>query len=114
MKAVGYEMPLPIEDPQSLLNIEIPTPTAEGRDLLVEVKAISVNPVDVKVRAGGWPDGSGYKILGWDAAGVASISETRRINQPLGPSMRFFRPPALSAAAVRKRERRRGRRRERF
>jgi zinc-binding alcohol dehydrogenase family protein len=70
MKAVGYTTPLPIADPQSLLDIEIPAPVATGRDLLVEIKAISVNPVDVKVRASGKPDGTEYKVLGWDAAGV--------------------------------------------
>ena len=58
MKAVGYTTPLPIADPQSLLDIEIPAPGATGRDLLVEIKAISVNPVDVKVRASGKPDGT--------------------------------------------------------
>lgn len=70
MKAVGYKTPLPIADADSLLDIEIPTPEAEGRDLLVEVKAVSVNPVDVKVRASAKPEGSDYKILGWDAAGI--------------------------------------------
>jgi NADPH:quinone reductase len=70
MKAVGYKTPLPIADPQSLLDIEIAAPVATGRDLLVEIKAISVNPVDVKVRASGKPDGAEYKVLGWDAAGV--------------------------------------------
>jgi NADPH:quinone reductase len=70
MKAVGYKTPLPIADPQSLLDIEVPAPVATGRDLLVEIKAISVNPVDVKVRASGKPDGADYKVLGWDAAGI--------------------------------------------
>jgi NADPH2:quinone reductase len=83
MKAVGYKIPLPIEDPQSLLDIEVPTPVAAGVDLLVEVKAISVNPVDVKVRASGRPDGSGYKILGWDAAGVVEAT---------GPECSLFKP----------------------
>jgi zinc-binding alcohol dehydrogenase family protein len=70
MKAVGYRKPLPIEDPESLLDVEVPKPEAKGRDLLVEVKAVSVNPVDTKVRASAKPEGSEYKILGWDAAGV--------------------------------------------
>jgi NADPH2:quinone reductase len=74
VKAFGYTSPLPIEDPQSLLDIEMPVPEAEGRDLLVEVKAISVNPVDVKVRASARPDGGEYKILGWDAAGVVKAT----------------------------------------
>ncbi len=83
MKAVGYREPLPISDPQSLLDLEAPTPQAEGRDLLVEVKAISVNPVDVKVRASVKPGKEGYKILGWDAAGV--VKET-------GSGVSFFKP----------------------
>lgn len=70
MKAVGYKKPLPINDPESLLDIEIPTPQASRRDLLVEVKAVSVNPVDVKVRRSAGPDQDGYKVLGWDAAGI--------------------------------------------
>jgi NADPH2:quinone reductase len=70
MKAVGYKTPLPITDANSLLDIELPPPEANGRDLLVEVKAVSVNPVDVKVRASSKPEGAEYKVLGWDAAGV--------------------------------------------
>jgi zinc-binding alcohol dehydrogenase family protein len=70
MKAVGYRKPLPISDPESLLDIEIPEPKAKEHDLLVKVKAVSVNPVDVKVRASGTPEGGEYKILGWDASGV--------------------------------------------
>jgi NADPH2:quinone reductase len=70
MKAVGYKKPLPINDADSLMDIELPTPTAGGRDLLVKVEAISVNPVDVKVRARAAPEEAPYKILGWDASGV--------------------------------------------
>lgn len=70
MKAIGYRLPSPIEDPESLLDIEIADPEIGPRDLLVEVKAVSVNPVDVKVRAGTRPEGSEYKVLGYDAAGV--------------------------------------------
>jgi NADPH:quinone reductase len=74
MKAVGYKKPLPVEDPESLLDIDIPTPEAKGRDLLVEVRAVSVNPIDTKVRATAKPDGTEYKILGWDAAGVVKAA----------------------------------------
>jgi NADPH:quinone reductase len=70
MKAVGYQKPLPIEDPDSLLDVELPIPPAKGRDLLVEVKAVSVNPADVKIRASAKPEPNEYKILGWDAAGI--------------------------------------------
>jgi threonine dehydrogenase-like Zn-dependent dehydrogenase len=81
MKAVGYKTPLPIADPQSLLDIEVPVPVATGRDLLVEIKAISVNPVDVKVRASGKPDGTDPKILGWDAAGIVkAIGRKRKLS----------------------------------
>jgi NADPH:quinone reductase len=83
MKAVGYKTPLPIADPQSLLDIEIPAPQATGRDLLVEIKAISVNPVDMKVRASAKPDGAEYKILGWDAAGIVKAT---------GPDCTLFQP----------------------
>ncbi|MEM8828412.1 MAG: zinc-binding alcohol dehydrogenase family protein, partial [Cyanobacteria bacterium P01_G01_bin.19] len=70
MKAVGLKQYLPIENENSLLDIEILKPTAKGKDLLVEVKAISVNPVDYKVRAPKDKVESEPKILGWDAAGV--------------------------------------------
>jgi len=54
-----------------LMNIELPTPTASGKDILVRVEAVSVNPVDAKVRLRAGPDESAeYKVLGWDAAGV--------------------------------------------
>ena len=70
MKAVGLKQYLPIENDNCLLDVEIPKPTAKGKDLLVEVKAISVNPVDYKVRAPQDKVESEPKILGWDAAGV--------------------------------------------
>ncbi|CEK10988.1 zinc-binding alcohol dehydrogenase family protein [Legionella hackeliae] len=70
MKAIGYNKSLPIEDPNSLMDIELPTPTATGRDLLVEVKAIAVNPVDYKVRQREEAQPGAYRVLGWDAAGV--------------------------------------------
>ena len=73
MKAVGYREPLPIEDPLSLEDLEIEKPVPRDRDILVQVKAISVNPVDTKVRAKTKPDeGKEYKVLGWDAAGVVT------------------------------------------
>ena len=50
MKAIGIYKSLPVEDPDCLVEVEVPTPEPAGRDLLVRVKAVSVNPVDVKVR----------------------------------------------------------------
>ena len=71
MKAVGYKTPLPIDDADSLLDIALPNPVMRDRDLLVEVKAISVNPVDTKRRKTAAPEpGHEYRVLGWDCAGV--------------------------------------------
>lgn len=70
MRAVGYQTPLPIENPASLQDIDLPKPVPAGRDLLVEIKAVSVNPVDTKVRRSATPEGGQWRVLGWDAAGV--------------------------------------------
>ncbi len=72
MKAVGYIKSLPFEDSASLIDIDVPTPVAQGRDLLVAVKAISVNPVDTKIRRSGDTADGKPRILGWDAAGVVT------------------------------------------
>jgi len=70
MKAVGYRHCLPVSDPQCLLDLQLPVPVAAGHDLLVRVHAVSVNPVDTKVRRGApVPEGE-TRILGYDAAGV--------------------------------------------
>ncbi|ENN86231.1 Zinc-type alcohol dehydrogenase-like protein [Rhizobium freirei PRF 81] len=83
MRAVAYKQPQPISAATSLIDIELPTPEAKGRDLLVEVKAVSVNPVDVKVRANVAPSEGEYKILGWDAAGIVKA---------VGPEVTMFKP----------------------
>ena len=70
MKAVGYTQSLAIENEQSLLDIELPEPVVGAYDLLVEVQAISVNPVDTKVRKNQQPPAGEYKVLGWDATGI--------------------------------------------
>lgn len=70
MKAIGYYSPLPITAADSLVDLDIPVPAPGPRDLLVRVKAISVNPVDVKVRAGVKPADGQARVIGWDAAGV--------------------------------------------
>lgn len=69
MKAVGYKTPGLITRKEALEDIELPIPTPQGHDLLVEVRAVSVNPVDTKVRAGAPAPEGGWKILGWDAVG---------------------------------------------
>ena len=70
MKAIGLTRYLPIENPESLIDVELDKPVAEGRDILVKIHAIAVNPVDVKVRAPKDDVEETPRILGWDAAGV--------------------------------------------
>ncbi len=70
MRAVGYQRSLPPSDPQSLVDVELPDPPAPtGRDLLVRVRAVSVNPVDTKIRRRAAPADGGWTVLGFDAAG---------------------------------------------
>ncbi|OYO25776.1 zinc-binding alcohol dehydrogenase family protein [Janthinobacterium sp. PC23-8] len=72
MKAIAYHHSLPIADADALLDIELPTPLASGRDLLVAVHAVSVNPVDTKIRKNRQPKDGQPEVLGWDAAGVVT------------------------------------------
>ncbi len=83
MRAVAYKQPQPISAETSLIDIELPMPEAEGHDLLVEVKAVSVNPVDVKVRSNVAPPEGEYKVIGWDAAGIVKA---------VGPDVTMFKP----------------------
>ena len=82
MKAIGFDRPLPISDSAALLDLELPTPELLPHDVLVEVRAIAVNPADVKVRAAHTPPPGNYRILGWDAAGVV---------QAIGSAVQDFR-----------------------
>lgn len=83
MRAVGYQSPQPIDADNALVDIELPRPVVAGRDLLVEVRAVSVNPVDTKVRRNAAPAPGDWKVLGWDASGV--VVET-------GPDATLFKP----------------------
>jgi hypothetical protein len=65
MKAIGYDHSHPIDHPDALIDIDLPEPVAYGRDLLVDVHAISVNPVDTKIRRGAEPEAGAAKVLGW-------------------------------------------------
>lgn len=76
MKAIGYRQSLPIDNPAALEDLELPDPTPGARDLLVRVKAISVNPVDTKVRRNAAPDAGQARVLGWDAAGTVEAVGT--------------------------------------
>lgn len=72
MKAIVCSAPFPAEHEHSLIDVTLRRPSPRPRDLLVGVRAVSVNPVDAKIRAGGGPRGwsEGEKIIGWDASGV--------------------------------------------
>jgi NADPH2:quinone reductase len=83
MHATGYLNCLPIEDPEALIDLDLPRPEVSGRDILVEVKAVSVNPVDTKVRRGMVPESGKARVLGWDAAGIVVAA---------GPEVSGFKP----------------------
>ena len=83
MRAIGYQKSLPISDPHSLVDINLPEPEPKGRDLLVAVRAIAVNPVDTKVRRRAEPAIGGWKVLGWDVAGTVAA---------VGPEAQAFKP----------------------
>ncbi|GIP23008.1 zinc-binding alcohol dehydrogenase family protein [Paenibacillus sp. J22TS3] len=83
MKAIGLLKYLPINQPESLLDVMMDVPEPTGRDLLIRVKAISVNPVDVKVRAPKNRTEKTPKVLGWDVAGVV---------EQAGPESSLFKP----------------------
>lgn len=73
MKAVAFTHHLPVEDPDSFLDIDLPKPEPEGRDILIAVKAVAVNPVDTKVRGGRGNPGPAEnppRVIGWDASGI--------------------------------------------
>ena len=83
MKAVGYYRPQPIDAADSLVDLELPAPTLRARDVLVRVQAVSVNPVDAKVRIGAQPPEGQARILGYDAAGIV---------EQVGGEATLFRP----------------------
>jgi zinc-binding alcohol dehydrogenase family protein len=83
MRAVGFRKPLDITEKEALLDVELPNPLPSGRDLLVKVKAVSVNPVDTKMRKRNTPPEGDVMILGYDAAGVV---------EKIGPDVSLFKP----------------------
>jgi NADPH2:quinone reductase len=83
MKAVAYRTPGPIDREDALQDITLETPEANGRDLLVKIAAVSVNPVDTKVRGKVAPEGDEWRVLGFDAVGVVAA---------VGPEVQYFKP----------------------
>lgn len=72
MRTIGYYQLLPINDTNALIDLDLPRPAPTGRDLLVQVKAVAVNPVDTKVRQSRSPQNGAPVVLGYDAAGVVA------------------------------------------
>jgi NADPH2:quinone reductase len=83
MKAVAYKTPGPIDRIDALQDITLDVPKAEGRDLLVQIKAVSVNPVDTKLRLAKPPEKGDWRVLGFDASGVV---------EAVGPEVQHFKP----------------------
>ncbi len=80
MKAVAFTHSKPITDFEALMDFDLPTPMPRHHDLLVEIKAVSVNPVDTKIRRAGEPLGE-PRVLGFDAAGIV---------RDIGPDVQNF------------------------
>jgi NADPH2:quinone reductase len=74
MKAVALTRYLPIDDPQSLIDVDLPLPTYGGHDLLVRIEAVSVNPVDTKLRSSRPQQEATPRVLGFDAAGIVEAA----------------------------------------
>lgn len=83
MKAVGYKTSLPFDNEQALIDLTLDKPQPKGRDLLVKIEAVSVNPVDTKVRRNMAPADGNARILGFDAAGIV---------EAVGPDAKLFKP----------------------
>ncbi len=83
MRTVGYREPQAITAETSLIDLDLPAPVPAERDLLVAVEAVSVNPVDTKVRRSATPPAGEARILGWDAAGLV---------RAVGPEVVGFKP----------------------
>lgn len=82
MKAIAQIQAQPANDLNSLVDLDLGRPTPAGRDLLVRVEAISVNPVDTKVRSNRKAEETAPRVLGWDAAGVV---------EAVGPEVTAFK-----------------------
>ena len=97
MKAIGFFKCDSQTGAESLRDIDIPKPSPTGRDLLVKIEAVSINPVDVKTRSRVPADKKDATILGFDGAGVV---------ESVGDQVRNFKPgdecfmPARSYAQV--------------
>ena len=83
MRAIGFTTAGSIERDDALLDLTVPEPVAGPRDLLVRIEAVSVNPIDTRLRASAKPRDGQPMILGYDAAGIV---------QAVGPEVTLFAP----------------------
>lgn len=83
MKAIAYYQSLPADHAEALQDVQLADPTPGPHDLLVMVRAVSVNPVDTKIRRGVTPENGASKVLGWDAAGIVKA---------VGSEVSLFKP----------------------
>ncbi|WP_377295591.1 zinc-binding alcohol dehydrogenase family protein [Rhizobium sp. SGZ-381] len=98
MKSVAYQAAGALDRPEALVDIEQERPVASGRDLLVEVRAVSVNPVDTKIRRGVSAAPDGWKVLGWDAVG--EVVETGEAVTRFKPGDQVFYAGALDRSGA--------------
>ncbi|WPC04465.1 zinc-binding alcohol dehydrogenase family protein [Pseudomonas benzenivorans] len=98
MKAIAYYQSLPAEQTESLQDVRLPEPKPGPHDLLVEVRAISVNPVDTKIRSHVAPQDGEAKVLGWDASGV--VRAVGREVTLFQPGERVFYAGAIDRAGA--------------
>lgn len=84
MKAIAYQQANAITSNPTLVDIEIQPPIAQGYDLLVRVQAISVNPVDTKIRKNVSAEPDQWKVLGWDAVGIVEAIGDKVSNFEVG------------------------------
>lgn len=83
MRAIAYQSAHALTADTGLTEVDLPAPIATGHDLVVRVKAVSVNPVDTKIRRSASAEAGDWKVLGWDAAGVV---------EAVGPDVTRFQP----------------------
>ena len=83
MKAIGFKKHLNIDNPESLIDLEISIPVPKEHDLLIKTSAVSVNPVDVGVRKSGRTILKKPKVIGWDTCGIV---------EKVGAKVTLFKP----------------------
>ncbi len=89
MKTVAYKDVGPIDRENSLQDITQEMPIAKGRDLLVKIHAVSVNPVDTKLRQRQQPEPGSWGVLGYDASGVVEAVGSEVQNFKVGDAVYY-------------------------